>query len=122
MISLRLYRPILAVWYMCQGTMAQVASVQTNEGRFKIENGVRYGSLVLATHSAFIREECAIMCVQDESCSDFNFGHGRCELLSGADSCRTDAEGWSYGYYPTGKYQPVIKAISQLTEKEISTL
>ncbi len=111
MISLSLCWPILAVWYMCQGTIAQVVSVQTNEGRFKVENGVRYGSLVLATHSAFSREECAIMCVQDESCSDFNFGQGQCELLSGADSCRTDAIGWTYGYYPTGKYQPVIMVI-----------
>ncbi len=103
MISLRLYWPILVLWYMCQGTMGHLVSTQVKGREFKIVKGVRYESYDQTTHTVRSMVECALMCVNDISCSNFNFASGQCELLP-ATSCTTDAAGWTHGYYPKGKY------------------
>ncbi len=122
MISLMLYWHILALLYMCPGTIAHLVSTQINGKKFEIVKGFRYGGGELTTLTARSMGECAIMCVNDKSCSKFNFGSGQCEMLSAAASCRTNAAGWTHGYYPKGKYQTSNRERPQLRGKEIYTL
>lgn len=118
MITMGLCWPIIVLCYICQGTTSYLLSAQTNnEGRFKLVKGVRQVSLGPATHRAYSTEECAIMCAQGKSCSNFNFAFGECELLSVASSCRTYAPGWTHGHYPTGKCKKKRQSINSLTWK-----
>ncbi len=75
--------------------MANMVSAQVNGRNFEIVKGVRYESEVKTTLTAGSLVGCAIKCVNEESCPDFNFASGQCELLSGAASCRTNATGWT---------------------------
>ena len=102
MIVLRLCWPIFALWYMWQGAKPQLLSTEVNGGYFEVENGVRQGS-ALAAHGAHSLAECALMCIKEKSCSDFNFGSGQCELLTGEYYDKNVAPGWTHGYYITGK-------------------
>ena len=103
MIALRLCWPIFAIWYVCQPATPHLVSAQTNDRKFKIVSGVRYGSKSKPTElPASSMEECAVMCVNEQSCSNFNFGSGQCELLL-ISFCKTDTPGWTHGYNPTGK-------------------
>lgn len=90
---------------MCQGFMSQMVSAQMNGRKFEIVKGVRYESREEATLTARSVGECALMCVMQKSCSNFNFGSGQCELVSGTAFCSADAPGWTNGYYLTGKCQ-----------------
>ncbi len=105
MISLRLCWPIFALWYMYQGTMSHLVSTQMKSKKFEIESGLHCEKEDQITHTCRSLVECALMCVNDISCSNFNFGSGQCELLSVADFCRTNAPGWVHGYYANGKYK-----------------
>ncbi len=112
MISLRLCWPVLAVWYMCQGTIAHLGSTQVSGRKFETVKGVRYESRDETTYTARSIGECALICVNDKSCSNFNFISDQCELLSEAAFCRPDAAGWTHGYYPIGKYQTSCQQVS----------
>ncbi len=105
MIALRLCWPIFAVFYMCQGTTPHLISTQMIEEKVERVNGVRYKGGSLGTCKVRSMVECALLCVQDKSCSDFNFSLGQCELLSSEATCRTNAPEWTHGYRPTSKYQ-----------------
>ncbi len=83
--------------------MSNMVSTRVNGKKFEMAKGVRYESGEKTTRTARSLVECALMCTIEESCSRFNFASGQCELLSAGPSCRTDAVGWTYGYYPTGK-------------------
>ena len=104
MIALRLRWLVFAVCCMYQGTTSRLISGKT----FDLVNGVRYGRGTPAIYRAGSLVECALLCVQDKSCSDFNFGSGQCEIVSSTTPCRTNAPGWSHGYYPTSKYQTSV--------------
>ena len=95
--------PLFSLWYTCQGMTSQM-----NDRKFDIVKGVRYGSNLQTTHTARSRLECALMCVNNKSCSNVNFGSGQCELLSAEASCRTEAPAWTNGYYSTGKSENKI--------------
>ncbi len=73
-----------------------------NVGKFAIVNGLRYGTGLLATRRVRSKMECALRCEQENSCSNFNYRQGHCELLS-ATCDIDDAAGWAMGYYTTGK-------------------
>ena len=105
MIALRLCWRIYVLWCICLDTNSQLASAESNDRTFELENEVRYGCGVIATHEAHSLTECGLMCVNAESCSDFNFGSGQCELFSATASGRFNAPGWTHGCYPAGKYQ-----------------
>ena len=103
MASLRFCWFVLALWYMCQGTTHQQVSAQINGRKFEIVQGVRYQSGEQTTLTASSMVECAIICVNDKECSNFNSASGQCELLPAGYSSRNNAAGWTHGYYPTGK-------------------
>ncbi len=105
MIPLRLCWPTFALWYMCQGTKSHLVSKQINDRIIEIVSGVRYVSAEQTSPAARSVMECALKCVNEKSCSRFNFCSGQCELLLGKTSCRTNASQWSHGYDLTGKYK-----------------
>ncbi len=102
MIAIKLCWPMLALCYMCQRTTSYT---QISGKQFQIVNGVRSGSGEGTTHTARNMADCALMCANVESCSNFNFGSYQCELMSAAASCRTNATEWIHGHYLTSKYQ-----------------
>ncbi len=107
MITLRLWWLILALWHM-SGTAPYLVSAQMNSGWFKLVNGGRYGDGAHATRPAASLADCAIMCLQENSCSDFNFGSGQCELLPATvyGTCgAAPIPGWTHGNNLKGKQQ-----------------
>ncbi len=103
MMVLRLCWPIFALSYMYHWTTSHIVPAQTNGRIFGLVDGVRDESQAVATQSAASLAECALMCIQDKLCWNFNFGSGQCELLA-ATSCRTSAPGWTHGYNQAGIY------------------
>lgn len=87
------------------GATLHTVSTQMDNRHFELVHGVRFANGILAAVKARSLVECALICVHENSCSDFNFGSGECELLAGSAFCRINAPGWTHGYYPTGKYQ-----------------
>ncbi len=108
MIALRLCWPIFAFWYMWQGATYSLVSTQMNNRKFELENGARYGSRGQTTHTARSILECALLCVNEKSCTNFNFGYGHCTLLPVTTFCRSNTHGWTHGHHPTGKCQQEV--------------
>ncbi len=81
------------------------------DANFELETGIRYECGVAYNHTAGSVLECAAQCTSEKSCYGFNFGSGQCELLSAVISARTNAPGWTHGYYPAGKYQTTHREI-----------
>ncbi len=101
MIAIKLCWPMWALCYMWHRTTAYT---QIRGKTFQIVNGVRSGSGEGTTHTARSMVECALMCANVESCSNFNFVSGQCELLSVTAYCRANTTEWIHGHYLTGKY------------------
>ena len=99
---------ICALCNLLSGTTSHIVSTQTGGRYFEFVDGARSQNGVLVTAEARSMGECALMCAHENVCSEFNFGFGQCQLLSGSvlGACRrTQAPGWNHGYYPTGKYK-----------------
>ncbi len=102
MAALMLCCLIFTLWYICQGTMSHLVSTHMNGRNFELVNEVTCGTRKQTTYTARSRIECAFKCAGEKCCSNFNFGFGQCELMSETGPCRTNATGWTHGFYLTG--------------------
>ena len=94
-----------ALWYMWWGSTHLLVSSQITDSKFEIEKGTRSECGVTSNRSAGSIIECAAECAKEKSCYGFNFGSEKCEQLSATAYVKITAPGWTYGYYPTGKYE-----------------
>ncbi len=74
----------------------------TKVSTVNLVNGMRYTSGILATKVSSGIVECAAICFSEDLCSAFNYGSGRCQLLSAEPSCRTASPEWIHGQFPGG--------------------